>query len=99
MDWHRCFPKNFAKFLRGPILIQQSGGCFCKLTPLFKKGDNALMDNYRTVSVLPYFSIILERIIYSRLDSFFTENVILDEKQFGFQKQHLIGHAIFYLIK
>ena len=27
--WHRCFPVNFAKFLRTPFLQNTSGGCFC----------------------------------------------------------------------
>ena len=96
--WHRCFPVNFAKFLRTPVFIEQSGGCFCKVTLLFKEGDKAFMDNYRTISVLPCFSIILERIIYNRLYSFFTENNILDKKQFGFQKQHLTEHVMFHII-
>ena len=26
--WHRCFPVNFVKFLRTPILKNTSGGCF-----------------------------------------------------------------------
>ena len=26
--WHRCFPVNFAKFLRTPFLQNTSGGCF-----------------------------------------------------------------------
>ena len=26
---HRCFPVNFAKFLRTPFLQNTSGGCFC----------------------------------------------------------------------
>ena len=26
--WHRCFPVNFAKFLRKPFLQNASGGCF-----------------------------------------------------------------------
>ena len=69
-----------------------------KVAPLFKKGDNALMDNYRPISVLPCFSKILERIIYNRLYSFFSENNILYKKQFGFQKQHLTDHAIVYLV-
>ena len=68
------------------------------MAPLFKKGDNALMDNYRPISVLPCFSKILERIIYNRLYSFFSENNILYKKQFGFQKQHLTDHAIVYLV-
>ena len=31
--WHRCFPVNFAKFLRTSFLALQntSGGCFCQL--------------------------------------------------------------------
>ena len=29
--WHRCFPVNFAKFLRTPFLQKSSSGCFCKL--------------------------------------------------------------------
>ena len=28
---HRCFPVNFAKFLRIPFLQNTSGGCFCKI--------------------------------------------------------------------
>ena len=56
------------------------------------------MDNYRPISVLPCFSKILERIIYNRLYSLFTENNILYKKQFGFQKQHSTDHAIVYLV-
>ena len=26
--WHRCFPVNFAKFLRTPFLQNTSDGCF-----------------------------------------------------------------------
>ena len=54
-----------------------------KVTPLFQNGDILLIDNNRPISVLPCFSKILERIIYNRLFSFFSEN----KKQFGFQKQ------------
>ena len=28
--WHKCFPVNFAKFLRTPFLQNTSSGCFCK---------------------------------------------------------------------
>ena len=68
-----------------------------KVTPLFKKGDNASMDNYRPISVLPCFSKILERIIYNRFYTFFIENDILYEKKF-FQKQHSTEHAIIHLV-
>ena len=29
--WHRCFPENFAKFLRTPSLKNTTCGCFCQL--------------------------------------------------------------------
>ena len=65
-----------------------------KVTPLFKIGDNALMNNYRPISVLSCFSKILEIIIYNRLHSFFSENNTFHKKQFGFQKQNSTDHAI-----
>ena len=38
--FHRCFPVNFAKFLRTPFLQNTSSGCFCSMeTSLF---SNAL---------------------------------------------------------
>ena len=69
-----------------------------KVSPVFKKSDTTLRDNYRPVSVLPCFSKILERIIYSRLYSFFSENNILYKKKFGFQRQHSTNHAIVHLV-
>ena len=68
------------------------------MTPLFKKGDNALMDNYHPISVLPCFSKNFERRIYNKLYSFFSENNILYKKQFGFQKQHSTDHVIVCLV-
>ena len=56
------------------------------------------MDNYRLKSVLPCFSKILQRIIYNRLYSFFSENIILYEKLFGFQKQHSTEHTTVHLV-
>ena len=69
-----------------------------KVTPLFKSGDEALLNNYRPISVLPCFSKLLERIMYNRVYSFLLENEILYEKQFGFQKQHSTEHAIIQLV-
>ena len=56
------------------------------------------MDNYSPISVLPCFSKILERIIYNRLYSFFSENNILYKKKFGFQKQHSTDHGKVHLV-
>ena len=64
------------------------------VTPIFKKGDKSNVSNYRPISVLPCFSKILERIMYNRLYSYLTQNNLLYDKQFGFQKQHSTEHAL-----
>ena len=33
--WHRCFPVNFVKFLRTPVLWNASGDCFCLFYKIF----------------------------------------------------------------
>jgi hypothetical protein len=38
-----------------------------KVTPVFKSGKQTLLDNYRSISVLPVFSKILERIVHNQL--------------------------------
>ena len=65
-----------------------------KITPIFKKGDSELLENYRPISTLPIFGKIFEKIIYSRLYNFFTSQNILYDKQFGFRKSHSTSHAI-----
>ena len=69
-----------------------------RVTPIFKKGNNTLVTNYRPISVLPCFSNLLERIMYNRLYKFLLENNILYQKQFGFQNAHSAEHAILQLV-
>ena len=58
-------------------------GC---ITPIFKKGDNDLIENYRPVCSLSPFSKIIERVIYDRMISFIKKNNIFSNSQFGFRK-------------
>ena len=69
-----------------------------KISPIHKKGDVQLLDNYRPISVLPIFGKIFEKILYNRLYSFFTSKSVIYKKQFGFRKKHSTGHAINYSI-
>ena len=65
-----------------------------KITPIFKKGDAQLIENYRPVSTLPIFGKIFEKIIYERLYSFFVSQNIMNPHQFGFRKGHSTSHAL-----
>ena len=48
-----------------------------QVTPIYKKGDSQLLENYRPVSMLPIFGKLFEKIIYSRLYSFLmTKNIM-----------------------
>jgi Notch-like protein len=40
-----------------------------RISPIYKKEDEHLLENYRPVSTLPVFGKILEKLIYSRLYS------------------------------
>ena len=57
-----------------------------KVIPVYKKGDNRNVLNYRSISILPFFSKLLEKIVYTRVHSFLSDNVILNTCQYGFRK-------------
>ena len=65
-----------------------------KITPIFKKGNKELLENYRPVSVLPIFGKIFEKILYNRLYNFFTKENVLSKNPFGFRKRHSTVHAL-----
>ena len=69
-----------------------------KVTPVFKKGDSQLFDNYRPISLLPIFGKVFEKIIYSRLYDFLISQNIVYSKQFGFRKSHSTSHAVNYSV-
>ena len=70
-----------------------------KITPIFKKGNPELIENYRPVSTLPIFGKIFEKLIYTRLYDFFTSKDTLSDKQFGFRKGHSTSAALNYSVR
>ena len=69
-----------------------------KVIPLYKTKDPALFSNYRPISLLPFFSKILERLMYNRLYNFLTEHNILSMNQFGFRKNYSTCLALMDLV-
>ena len=55
---------------------------------LQKKGKKTDSSNYRTISLLPIISKVIERIAHDQTDTFLSENSILYNFQFGFRPNH-----------
>ena len=71
---------------------------FPKVVPIFKTGDEQLVQNYRPISVLSFISKIYKKIVANYLIDFFESQDILYKYQFGFRKSHSTSHAIITLI-
>ena len=66
-----------------------------RVIPLYKSGAHNIFTNYRSVSILPPFSKILEKkIMYKRLLAFLDKQKILSDTQFGFRKNHSTSYQI-----
>ena len=57
------------------------------VVPIFKSGDAECISNYRPISILPAFSKISEKVVYTRLEKFMANNLILHQNQFGFRSK------------
>ena len=69
-----------------------------KVIPLFKSGDANSTLNYRPISILPFFSKILEKLVFNRMYSYLLKNCILSDSQFGFRPNYSTQLAILDLI-
>lgn len=65
-----------------------------RVVPVFKAGINESVGNYRPISILPCFSKILEKIMFSRIHSFLIRHNVLYDYQFGFLPGRSTTHAI-----
>ena len=68
------------------------------VVPIYKTGNEHVFSNFRPVSVLPFFSKLLEKLMYNRLMDFITRNKLLYKHQFGFQKGKSTNMALMLLI-
>ena len=64
-----------------------------KVLPLYKSGDTNNVSNYRPNSILPIFSKLFEKLLYSRLKNFFDINHVINNDQYGFRAQHSTFHS------
>jgi hypothetical protein len=65
--------------------------------PLFRKGDNSLISNYRPVALLCCISKVLEKIVYKHLYNHLHQNLLLYKFQSGFLPGHSTNHQLIEL--
>lgn len=70
-----------------------------KIVPIFKNGDKDNYQNYRPISILPIFSKVLERVVYTRLSCFLDKHNVLTPSQYGFREKSSTCMAILDLIE
>jgi len=69
-----------------------------KVTPLFKKNDESIFDNYRPISILPSISKIFERLMHDQINEHFTNNNLFYNSQYGFRSLHSTEFAALELL-
>ena len=69
------------------------------MIPIYENEDEQLIQNYRPISVLPFFSKIFEKIVASFIIDFLEEINLFYCNQFGFRKSHGTNHAIITLVE
>lgn len=68
------------------------------ITPIFKKGNPTDIENYRPISILPAFSKVFEKAALKPLESFFENNRLLYNFQFGFRKNKNVQSALYTFV-
>ena len=60
----------------------------------FKTDDKLLVENYRTISVLPALSKVMERVVHTQLSIHLDQLGYLYKHQYGFRRGHSTPQAI-----
>lgn len=58
-----------------------------RTVPLFKSGKANELNNYRPISILPAFAKICEKLLYDTINNFTFKYKLINDRQYGFQKQ------------
>ena len=64
------------------------------VTPVYKKGDKNIVDNYRPISLLSNVGKIFEKLMYTRLYEFLDKKSKFYKNQYGFRKKYNTHHAL-----
>ena len=65
-----------------------------QINPVYKFESKMLYSNYCSISILPLFSKVFERLMFNRIYNFVIKHEIIYKNQFGFQKGKSTEHTI-----
>lgn len=57
-----------------------------KISPIYKSGEKNKLSNYRPISVLSFFSKIIEKLMANRVTDYLNKFKLLSSTQYGFQR-------------
>ena len=69
-----------------------------RIVPVAKKGNSICASNFRPIAILSLFNKIFEKLLYTRLNSFFTTHKLISKNQFGFRAGHDTQQATLKLL-
>ena len=67
-----------------------------KLKPLYKKGSLTEASNYRSISLWPFISKVIEKIIHDQTSAFLSSRNLLYNCQSGFCKNHSTDFCLYF---
>ena len=65
-----------------------------RVVPLHKSGSQTLINNYRPITTLSVFSKVFEKLVHIRMTKFINKFKLINQNQFGFQKNKNTSDAI-----
>lgn len=91
-----CIPLTYLCNLSFELGVVPTSLKIARVVPVFKAGEKESVNNYRPISVLPCFSKVIEKIMFSRLYNFIAKHNLLYNYQFGFLPGRSTTHAILH---
>ena len=74
-----------------------------KISPIYKKDNEELLENYRPVSTLAIAGKKFEKVIYNRLYEFIISQGMMHENLYGFRKSHseslFLNYYVDYMVE
>ena len=68
------------------------------VTPVHKKDNKQIINNYRPISLLPIFAKVFEKIIFKNLYNHLVSNNLITNNQSGFRPGDSVTNQITYLV-